>query len=89
MCRALLETALKHKAPGNITVDGERKTLEDRLEEAKNSGWLDSERTACAREIVKLGNVAAHDNAKLSRYADSKIEEILINTRKILTDLYS
>jgi hypothetical protein len=88
MCRALLEAALKDKAPGNITVDGERKTLDDRLEEAKENGWLDPERTACAREVVKVGNLAAHDSSKFAKYSDAKIEEILINTRKILTDLY-
>ena len=89
MCRALLEEALKDKAPGNVTIDGDRKTLDDRLEEAKTNGWLDDERTACAREVVKAGNLAAHDNTKFSRHSDTKIEEILINTRKILADLYS
>jgi hypothetical protein len=35
-----------------------------------------------------MGNLAAHDNTKFSRYSDSRIEEVLINTRKILADLY-
>lgn len=89
MCRALLEEALKDKVPGNVTIDGDKKTLDDRLEEAKAKGWLDDERIACAREVVRAGNLAVHDSSKLSRYSDLKIEEILINTRKILTDLYS
>jgi Domain of unknown function (DUF4145) len=88
MCRALLEEALKDKGPGNVTIDGDRKTLDDRLEEAKINGWLDDERIACARDVVKAGNLAAHDNNRFSRYSDMQIEEILINTRKILEDLY-
>jgi hypothetical protein len=89
ICRALLEESLKDKAPGSVTIDGDRKTLDDRLEEATLKGWLDNERTSCARDVVKAGNLAAHDNTKFSRYSDMKIEEILINTRKILADLYS
>jgi uncharacterized protein DUF4145 len=89
MCRALLEESLKDKAPGRLTIDGDTKTLNDRLEEAKITGWLDDARTACAREIVRMGNLAVHDNTKLSTYSDLKIEELLINTRKILADLYS
>jgi hypothetical protein len=88
MCRALLEEALKDRVSGSVTIDGDKKTLNDRLEEAKTNGWLDKERMASAREVIKAGNLAAHDNSKLSRYTDLKIEEILINTRKILVDLY-
>ena len=88
MCRALLEEALKDKVPGNVTIDGDRKTLDDRLEEAKLRGLLDGERIQCARDIVKMGNLAAHDSTKLLKYPDSRIEEVLINTRKILADLY-
>lgn len=57
MCRAVLEEALKDKVPGNVTIDGERKTLDGRLDEAKASGWLDDERTACAREVVKAARL--------------------------------
>ena len=88
MCRALLEEALKDKVPGNVTVDGDKKTMDDRLEEAKLGGLLDDERTECARNIVKMGNLATHDNAKLSRHSDSEIEKVLIDARKILEDLY-
>ena len=88
MCRAMLEEALKDKAPGNVTIDGDKKTLDDRLEEAKSSGLLDDERTQCARDIVRMGNLAAHDTTKLLKFGDSRIEEILLNTRKILADLY-
>jgi hypothetical protein len=88
MCRALLEEALKDKVPGNVTIDGDKKTLNDRLEEAKLRGLLDDERIECARDIVKMGNLAAHDSTKLLKYPDSRIEEVLINTRKILADLY-
>ena len=88
ICRALLEEALKDKVPGNLTIDGYKKTLDDRLEEAKLRGLLDDERTECARAIIKMGNLAAHDSRKLSRHSDSQIEKSLIDTRKILEDLY-
>jgi hypothetical protein len=89
LCRALLEEALRDKAPGNVTIDGDKKTLENRLEEANNNGWLDDERTASAREVIRVGNLAAHDSAKFSRCSDMQIEGILMNTRKVLADLYS
>jgi hypothetical protein len=88
MCRALLEEALKDKAPGNVTVDGYTKTLDDRLEEAKLGGLLDDERIECARDVIRMGNLAVHDSSKFLRCPDSRIEEVLINTRKILADLY-
>ena len=76
------------KAPGNVTVDGYTKTLDDRLEEAKLGGLLDDERIECARYVIRMGNLAVHDSSKFLRCPDSRIEEVLINTRKILADLY-
>jgi hypothetical protein len=88
ICRALLEEALRDKVPGNVTIDGDKKTLNDRLEEAKLKGLLDDERIHCAREVVKMGNLAAHNSTRLLAYPDLRIEEVLINTRKVLADLY-
>jgi hypothetical protein len=42
-----------------------------------------------SRRFDSMYATVGRPNSKLRRYSDSKIEEILLNTRKILTDLYS
>jgi len=82
MCRALIEAALRDRVSGNFV------TLHDRITEAQNRNILDHERTQCARDIATLGNQAAHGDSKFLKCTDQRIEETLINTRKILEDFY-
>src|SRR5262249_42897097 len=70
MCGVLIESALKDRAPGDWTNDGDRKTIEDRINEAGDKGLLDDERMKCARTIMRLRNEAAHGNPGFFAYPD-------------------
>jgi len=59
------------------------------IELAEESGRLTDDRPSCARQVYTAGNMAIHDPEKFDRkYSTVKVEEILINTRKVLEELY-
>ena len=56
---------------------------------AVERGILTDDRPRCVREVAKAGNRAIHDPEMFDRdYSADKVEEILINTRKVLEELY-
>jgi hypothetical protein len=85
-CRAILEGALKEVAdPRNET----NQSIHDMVALAVEKGLLTEVRPRCAREVAKAGNRAIHDPEMFDRdYSADRVEEILINTRKVLEELY-
>jgi hypothetical protein len=85
-CRAILEGALREVAdPKNET----NHSIHDMVAAAAETGLLTEERPRCAREVAKAGNRAIHDPEMFVRdYTVEKVEKVLINTRKVLEELY-
>jgi hypothetical protein len=85
-CRAILEGALKEVAdPGSET----NQSIHDMIGVAVEKRLLTDDRPRCTREVAKAGNRAIHDPEMFARdYSEAKVEEILINTRKVLEELY-
>jgi hypothetical protein len=85
-CRAILEGALKEVADPQTETN---QSIHDMIAAAVEKRLLTDVRPRCAREVAKAGNRAIHDPEMFDRdYSADKIEEILINTRKVLEELY-
>ena len=85
-CRAILEGALKEVADPQSETD---RSIHDMIAVAVEKRLLLDDRPRCAREVAKAGNRAIHDPEMFDRdYSPEEIEEILINTRKVLEELY-
>ena len=85
-CRAILEGALKEVADPQSETNG---SIHDMIAVAVEKRLLADDRPRCAREVAKAGNRAIHDPEMFDRdYSADKVEEILINTRKVLEELY-
>jgi hypothetical protein len=85
-CRAILEGALKEVADPQSETN---QSIHDMIGVAMEKNLLTDVRPRCAREVAKAGNRAIHDPEMFERdYSAEKIEEILINTRKVLEELY-
>ncbi len=95
MCRAILEEALKETIDrGGVLerrVRGKGESyITDLVEKAERLGILADDRPEWAERIRKAGNWAVHDLEKFRReFPDDKFDEVLLNTRKILEDLYA
>jgi hypothetical protein len=84
-CRAIVEGALREAVPA----DKELRTIYALVEVARKKGALTGDRPKCAREVDKAGNLAIHEPDKFDRdYSAEKVEGILVNTRKVLEELY-
>jgi hypothetical protein len=60
------------------------------VEKAERLGILADDRPEWAERIRKAGNWAVHDlNRFRQEFPDDKFDEVLLNTRKILEDLYA
>jgi len=85
-CRAILEAALKEVADPQSETN---QSVHEMVAMAVEKRLLVDDRSRCAREVAKAGNRAIHDPEMFDRdYSAEKIEEILINTRKVLEELY-
>jgi hypothetical protein len=85
-CRAILEGALKEVADPESDTN---QSIHDMVALAVEKRLLTDVRPRCAREVAKAGNRAIHDPEMFERdYSGEKVEEILINTRKVLGELY-
>jgi hypothetical protein len=85
-CRAILEGALKEVADPQSETNG---SIHDMIVIAVEKRLLTDDRLRCAREVAKAGNRAIHDPEMFDRdYSAEKVEELLINTRKVLEELY-
>jgi hypothetical protein len=84
-CRAIIEGALREA----VKADKELRTIYSLVEVARKKGALTGDRPQCAREVDKAGNLAVHEPDRFDRdYSAERVEEILINTRKVLEELY-
>jgi hypothetical protein len=85
-CRAILEGALKEVVdPASET----NQTIHDMVARAVEKRLLTDVRPRCARAVAKAGNKAIHDPETFDRdYSPEKVADVLINTRKVLEELY-
>jgi hypothetical protein len=85
-CRAILEGALKEMVdPASDT----NRSIHDMVAVAVEKHVLTDVRPRCAREVAKAGNKAIHDPEMFDRdYSAEKVAEILVQTRKVLEELY-
>jgi hypothetical protein len=101
MCRAILERALMDVIdPSGVL---EKQLYEERwskgksrsyiialADEAKKTGILADDRPEWLKRIKKAGNLAVHDLKEFRKeFPDDRFDEVLLNTRKILIDLYA
>jgi hypothetical protein len=85
-CRAILEGALKEVADPQSETS---QSIHEMIAVAVEKRLLTDVRPRCAREVAKAGNRAIHDPEMFERdYSAEKVEEILINTRNVLEELY-
>jgi hypothetical protein len=85
-CRAIVEGALKEVADPRNETNG---SIHDMVAVAVEKRLLTEVRPRCAREVAKAGNRAVHDPEMFERdFSAEKVEEILLNTRKVLEELY-
>jgi hypothetical protein len=85
-CRAILEGALKEVADPQSETN---QSIHDMIAMAVEKRLLVDDRPRYAREVAKAGNRAIHDPEMFDRdYSPEKVEEVLINTRKVLEELY-
>jgi len=85
-CRAILEGALKEVADPQSETN---QSIHDMIAVAVENRLLLDDRPRCAREVAKAGNRAIHDPEMFDRdYSPEEVEGILINTRKVLEELY-
>jgi Domain of unknown function (DUF4145) len=84
-CRAIVEGALREA----VQADKELRTIYALVEVARKKGALTGDRPKCARDVDKAGNLAIHEPDKFDKYYSAeKVEGILVNTRKVLEELY-
>lgn len=80
LCRAILESALKERFGTNNSTN----ELVDCASDA-----LDDERIRSLRAVLRAGNFSIHNHEEFStRYPNERVSELLLDTRKILEDLY-
>lgn len=101
MCRAILERALMDVIdPSGVLekqLDEERWSrgkcrsyLIALADKAKKTGILSDDRPGWLKRIKKAGNLAVHDLKEFRKeFPEDTFDEVLLNTRKILIDLYA
>ncbi len=93
LCRAILASALesvcdpkgiirKGVAPGDSYFGA-------LVVKAKQGGLLTDDRLDCAIKVRDAGNDAIHDFPKFQHRWSNKLDEIVVDTRKVLLDLYA
>jgi hypothetical protein len=94
LCRAILEEALKNVCDPDGKIETAKRLRQDKrsyfdtlVRFATEKGKLGDE--ACALNVKEAGNWAIHNFPKFKKRWESKIDEILVNTRKVLLDLYA
>jgi hypothetical protein len=85
-CRAILAGALKEVADPHSETN---QSIHEMIAMAVEMGILTDDRPRCGREVAKAGNRAIHDPEMFVRdYSAEKVQEVLINTRKVQQELY-
>jgi hypothetical protein len=91
MCRAILWSGLKDRfdPKGSIEKSLKGKSYFKALvARAKDIGILTDDRPDWAEKIKKAGDDAAHNYGQFHKNWLGKMDEVLLNTRKVLIDLY-
>ncbi len=93
ICRAILESALENICDPRGTIQkrvarGESyfKAL---VEKASADGLLTDDRPVWADRIREAGNDSIHNFPRFKQRWSNKVDEVLLNTRKVLLDLYT
>jgi hypothetical protein len=93
LCRAILESALVDKVdPRRLLQSGRNVSCESyisRLIDKARGTFLDEERVKCAVDVRDAGNNAIHNLPVFRARYESRMGEIVDNTRKIVIDLYA
>jgi hypothetical protein len=90
LCRAILESALESICNPKRTMKdalGGRGYFEALVNKATKDGLLTEDRPACAMQVRDAGNNAIHKFSAFEQRWRGKLDEILVNTRKVLIDL--
>lgn len=93
LCRATLETALSSIIDPDGTREGEARQsgkgyIQVLIDLAQQTPVLQEMEPAWAREIVKAGNLAAHQPDEFEgRFSPEDVEELLIKTRSVIVAL--
>ena len=92
LCRAILASALEDCCDPRRQIYAvtprNHSYFKALVENARLQGLLSDDRPEWAIKIKDAGDHAIHDLPKFSEHWRSKVEDILLNTRKILLDLY-
>lgn len=92
LCRAILASALEREIDPTGAINNgmlPKKSYFERLvKEAEGRNILTDDRPEWALKVRDAGNEAVHDLGKFIEHWDGKLNHILLNTRKVLIDLY-
>jgi hypothetical protein len=93
LCRAIIESALENVCdPKGIvrqTVAPGDSYIRALVEKAKQDKLLTDDRPDCAIKVRNAGNEAIHDFEEFQRRWSNSFDEIVVDTRKVLLDLYA
>jgi hypothetical protein len=93
LCRAILASALESicdpKRYIHRQTARENSYFKALVDRAKRDGLLNDDRPEWAIRIRDAGNEAIHDYPRFTERWRSKVDELLLNTRKVLVDLYT
>ncbi len=93
LCRAILESSLKRACDPHGQIQRKLRPGQSHfqacVDAARNSGMLTDDRPEWAIKIRDAGNYAIHDFPEFKERWGNKVDEILLNTRKVLLDLFA
>lgn len=101
LCRAILESALKEVVDADRKIDKQvqntQRKMGNREENRRLSYYkalvkaakLPDDRPQCAMDVRKAGNAAIHNLTRFNMRWGGRLDEILLNTRKVLLDLFA
>lgn len=92
LCRAILESSLVSEIDPKGTIKRKLQPkdsyVEKLVEEAQRRKILTDDRPEWALRIRDAGNYAIHDLPKFKREWGERLDQIILNTRKVFLDLY-
>jgi hypothetical protein len=101
LCRAILESALREVLDADGTIDQQIRNKQKKTaskEESRRLSYykalveaakLPDDRPQCAIEVRDAGNDAIHNLTAFNKRWGGRLDEVLLNTRKVLLDLFA